>query len=209
MEGLPEPSIHRTADVHQDAQIGRGTYIWNEVQIRGTAILGEQCTISKGVYIDREVHIGNRVKVQNQVSIYRGVTVEDGVFIGPHATFTNDLQPRAISPDGEMIFDTDWQITETKVKYGASIGANATVVCGVTIGKWAMVAAGAIVTRDVPDYGLVVGAPARLMGFVGPSGHRLLLVSDDQSLNEVQMRDPKTDEIIQIPRQTYALWKQK
>lgn len=209
MEGLPEPSIHRTADVHEDAQIGSGTYIWNEVQIRGSAIVGQQCTVSKGVYIDRDVRIGNRVKVQNQVSIYRGVTIEDGVFVGPHATFTNDLQPRAISPNGEMIFDTDWQITETTVKYGASIGANATIVCGVTIGRWAMIAAGAVVTKDVPDFGLVVGAPARLTGFVGPSGQRLKLISDDNSLDFVQMEDPKTGEVIKISRKTYSQWKQK
>lgn len=204
MEGLPKPSIHRTADVHERAKIGNGTYIWNEVQIRETASIGEQCTISKGVYIDREVKIGNRVKVQNQVSIYRGVTIEDGVFVGPHATFTNDLQPRAVNPDGEMIFDTDWSITETLVKQGASIGANATIVCGVTIGRWAMIAAGAIVTRDVPDYGLVVGAPARLVDFVGPSGQKLIPLTEVDDQDQVQLKDPKTNEIINIPAQTYT-----
>ena len=117
--------------------------------------------------------MGDNVKVQNYVSIYHGVTIEDGVFCGPHCVFTNDKRPRAVNPDGSLKAADDWEVVETRVKRGASIGANAVIVCGVTVGEWAMVGAGSVVSRDVPDYGLVWGNPARLRGFVCACGHRL------------------------------------
>lgn len=157
--------IHEGSHVSPDAEIGEGTKIWINSQIREKAIIGPGCIISKDTYIDTQVRIGARVKVQNGVSIYHGVTVEDDVFIGPNATFTNDLVPRAFNPD--------WKITPTHVKRGASIGANATIVCGTTIGKYAMVGAGAVVTKDVPDYALVVGNPARIIGTVCECGQRM------------------------------------
>jgi len=165
--------IHPTADVSPQAAIGSGARIWQHVQVREGATLGENCILSKGVYVDSGVVIGNNVKVQNYVSIYHGVTLEDGVFCGPHCVFTNDKSPRAINPDGTLKAATDWAVTPTLVRYGASIGANAVIVCGVTIGRWAMVGSGAVVTRNVPDYGLVIGNPARLHGFVCPCGVRL------------------------------------
>ncbi|BDG30665.1 acyltransferase [Parageobacillus thermoglucosidasius] len=154
--------IHNSAEVSSKASVGKGTKIWNGVQIREGAIIGENCNIGKDVYIDKNVIIGNCVKIQNGVSIYDGVEIEDYVFLGPHMTFTNDLYPRS--------FNTEWRKIPTKVRYGASIGANATVVCGVTIGKYAMVGAGAVVTQDVPDHALAVGNPAKVIGYVCKCG---------------------------------------
>jgi len=165
--------IHQSAEVAKDANIGPGTSVWNNAQIREGARVGAGCNIGKDVYIDTGAVIGDRVKIQNGVSVYRGVTVQDDVFLGPHMTFTNDRYPRA--------FNTDWQITGTLVKRGASIGANATIVCGHTIGEYAMVAAGSVVTRDVPDYGLVMGNPARLRGYACRCGHKLTENTDGVS----------------------------
>lgn len=165
--------IHPTAEVAAGARVGEGTKLWNGVQVREGATIGRECTLGKDVYVDTGVVIGDRVKLQNGVSLFRGVTLEDGVFVGPYATFTNDLWPRSIRPDGALRTDADWAVIRTLVRYGASIGANATIICGVTIGRWAMVAAGALVTHDVPDQGLVVGAPARLVGYVCECGRKL------------------------------------
>ncbi len=163
--------IHPTADVSPRAQIGEGTRIWHQAQVREGARIGRECVLGKNVYIDHDVVIGDRVKVQNNVSVYYGVHIEDGVFVGPHACFTNDKWPRAINPDGSLKRDVDWQVSPTVVKYGASIGAGAVILSGITIGRFAMVAAGAVVTHDVPDHGLVAGVPARLRGYVCTSGH--------------------------------------
>ncbi len=165
--------IHPSADVAADAVIGEDTKIWHLVQVRNGARIGSECIFGRGVYVDAHVRIGNRVKVQNYVSIYEGVTIEDGVFVGPHAVFTNDKQPRAINPDGTLKAATDWTLSHTLVREGASLGANSTIVCGITIGRWAMIGAGSVVTRDVPDFGLVVGNPARLIGYVCRCGQRL------------------------------------
>lgn len=162
--------IHATAEVSPAAVIGDGSRIWNHVQVRERAIIGCECIIGKGAYIDAGVLIGDRVKIQNHVSVFHGVTIESGVFVGPHVCFTNDRYPRAVSPDGTLKTDSDWTIAPTLVQSGASIGANSTVVCGVTIGQWAMVGAGSVVTHDVPDHGLVYGHPARLRGVVCSCG---------------------------------------
>ncbi len=165
--------IHPTAEVSEQAEIGEGTYIWHQAQVREGVLIGHNCILSKGVYIDSGVALGDNVKVQNYVSIYHGVTIEDGVFCGPHCVFTNDKRPRAINADGSLKAADDWELVPTLVKRGASIGANAVIVCGVTVGEWAMIGAGSVVSRDVPDYGLVWGNPARLHGFVCPCGHWL------------------------------------
>ncbi len=165
--------IHETADVHDEARVGAGTTIWHQSQIRDGARIGRNCIIGKGSYIDAGVVLGDNVKVQNYVSVYHGVVLEDGVFCGPHCVFTNDKRPRAINRDGTLKAADDWTLSETRVRTGAAIGANAVIVCGVTIGAWAMIGAGSVVTRDVPDHGLVWGNPARLMGFVCSCGERL------------------------------------
>jgi UDP-2-acetamido-3-amino-2,3-dideoxy-glucuronate N-acetyltransferase len=165
--------IHPTAEVSDKAQIGSGTSIWHQAQVREGVILGENCIIGKGVYVDAGVRIGNNVKIQNYVSVYHGVSIEDGVFIGPHVCFTNDLLPRAINPDGSLKAADDWIVSETLVQKGASLGANSTIRCGVTIGEWALVGSGSVVTRDVPRHGLVFGNPARLKGFACFCGHKL------------------------------------
>lgn len=157
--------VHPTAEVSKEARIGDGTKIWNLAQVRENCVIGENCIISKNVYIDTQVKIGNRVKIQNNVNVYHGVVVEDDVFLGPSMTFTNDMFPRA--------FNNDWKITDTLVKHGASIGANATIVCGNTIGEYAMIGSGSVVTKDVPAHALVVGNPARQIGWVCRCGCKL------------------------------------
>ncbi len=166
--------IHSSADVSDLAVIGEGTSIWHQSQVRENSHLGKNCILGKGVYIDSEVNIGDNVKIQNYVSVFHGVTIEDGVFIGPHVCFTNDLRPRAINPDGTIKSADDWEISVTLIKYGASLGANSTVLCGVTVGEWAMAGSGSVITKDIPAYGLVVGNPARLIGFVCSCGERLI-----------------------------------
>ncbi len=166
--------IHPTADVSPEARIGAGTRIWHQAQVREGAVVGAQCNIGKGVYIDREVVIGDRVKVQNRASIYRGVTIENGVYIGPHVSFSNDKYPRAVNVDGDAKSDDDWELLRTLVREGASIGAGAVVLPGVTIGRWALVGAGAVVTRDVQEQALVVGNPARVAGRVCVCGRPLV-----------------------------------
>ena len=118
--------------------------------------IGENCILSKGVYVDAGVFIGNNVKIQNYVSVYHGVTIEDGVFVGPHVCFTNDLYPRSVNADGSLKAADDWTLSPILVKEGAAIGANSTIVCGTTIGRWAMIGSGSVVTKDVPDHGLVL-----------------------------------------------------
>lgn len=167
--------IHESALVESGAQIGEGTRIWHLVQVRPGAVIGQDCNIGRGVYIDSHVQIGDKVKIQNYVSVYEGVTIEDGVFVGPHAVFTNDKIPRAVTPEMEFKAPTDWVLVSTRIKAGAAIGANSVIVCGVTVGRWAMIGSGSVVTKDVPDYGLVVGNPARLLDFVCPCGVRLHL----------------------------------
>lgn len=157
--------IHPTAEVSSCAEIGNGTRIWNQAQVREHAIIGNDCIISKNVYIDEHVIIGSRVKIQNNVNVYHGVTIDDDVFLGPSMTFTNDMTPRA--------FNNQWRITKTHVRKGASIGAGAVIRCGITIGEFAMVGAGSVVTKDVPSHALVVGNPAKQVGFVCECGTRL------------------------------------
>jgi len=165
--------VHSSADVSPQAKIGAGTKIWHQAQIREGACIGQHCIIGKGAYIDSNVTIGNRVKIQNGAFVYHGATLEDGVFVGPHACLTNDHLPRAITPDGKLKGDEDWEVGRTLIQYGASVGAGAIVLPGVNVGRWAMIGAGAVVTKDVAAHALVVGNPARLIGYVCACGHRL------------------------------------
>jgi UDP-2-acetamido-3-amino-2,3-dideoxy-glucuronate N-acetyltransferase len=158
--------VHESAVVEDEVEIGPGTYVWHLAHVRRGARIGSGCTISKDVYIDTGVVIGDRVKIQNGVSVYRGVRLEDDTFVGPNASFTNDEAPRA--------FAADWQVVPTLVRRGASIGANATIVCGVILGPYSMVGAGSTVTNDVAPHGLVIGSPARLVAYVCRRGHRLV-----------------------------------
>ncbi len=156
---------HETAVVEPGAAIGSGTQIWHHSHVRAGATIGSDCTISKNVYVDEGVTIGDRVKIQNNVSVYVGVTIEDGAFIGPSVVFTNDLFPRAGSDH--------WEVTPTIVRTGASIGANATIVCGVELGPWSLVGAGSVVLRTVEAQEVVVGNPARRIGWVCRCGRAL------------------------------------
>lgn len=167
---MTEPFVHPSASVSPDARLGTGVSVWDWSKIREGACLGDQTSIGQGVYIDHDVVLGSGCKVQNGVSIYHGVSIGDEVFVGPHATFTNDLVPRA--------FGTGWQVTPTIVEDQASIGANATIVCGVTLGRACMVAAGSVVTADVPPFALVVGNPARIIDYVGLDGTRTMVGPD-------------------------------
>lgn len=157
--------IHPTANVSPKASIGPGSKVWINVQIREDASIGENCIISKDVYVDHKVNIGNRCKIQNSVSVYNGVEIEDDVFVGPNAVFTNDKVPRA--------FNTEWKIVPTTVRRGASIGANATIVCGVELGEYCMVASGSVVTKSVAPYTLVMGNPARPVARIDRMGNRV------------------------------------
>lgn len=163
--GCAKYYAHPTAIVESD-DIGEGTKIWHFVHIRKGSKIGENCNIGKSVYIDADAVVGNNVKIQNFVSVYKGVVIDDDVFIGPSATFTNDLYPRA------FIWDSEHAV-QTRVAKGASIGANSTIICGITIGEYAMIGAGSVVARDVPAFGLVYGSPAELKGYVCCCGRAL------------------------------------
>ncbi|MBQ4284576.1 MAG: N-acetyltransferase [Lachnospira sp.] len=156
--------VHESSYVDDGAIVGDNTSIWYFCHIQGRAKIGSNCLIGQNVFVANNVIIGNDVKIQNNVSVYEGVELEDGVFCGPSCVFTNDLTPRARYPKGTANYK------KTLVKEGASIGANATIVCGVTIGKNAMIGAGAVVTKDVPDNALMVGVPAKQVGWVDEVG---------------------------------------
>ena len=159
--------VHESSYVDDGVEIGEGTKIWHFCHIQSGAKIGKNCTIGQTVYIGSNVHIGNDVKIQNNVSVYEGVTLEDGVFCGPSCVFTNDLTPRAKYPKGSANYK------KTLVKTGASIGANATIVCGHTVGEWALIGAGAVVTTNVPAHALMLGVPAVRKGWVCECGELL------------------------------------
>lgn len=162
---MREYFVHQSAYIEENVKIGQATRIWINAQVRTGADIGNNCNIGKDTFIDAGVKIGNCVKIQNGVSVYHGVTIEDDVFIGPNATFTNDMYPRA--------FNDEWKVSTTLIKKGASIGANATIVCGVTLGAYCMVGAGSVVSKDVPEHALVVGNPAKVIGYVCDCGNPL------------------------------------
>ncbi len=156
--------VHESSYVDDGVKIGQGTKIWHFSHIQSGAVIGNNCSFGQNVNVANNVKIGNGVKVQNNVSIYEGVELEDYVFCGPSMVFTNDLTPRAKYPKGSVGYK------KTVLKEGATVGANATIVCGHTIGKWAMIAAGAVVTKDVPDYALMAGVPAKQIGWACECG---------------------------------------
>ena len=169
--------IHESAYVDKDVEIGTGTKIWHYVHVLSGTIIGKNCVLGQNVMAGPEVHIGDGCKIQNNVALYKGVTLEQDVFCGPSCVFTNVLTPRAH-------IERKDEFGTTLVKRGATIGANATIVCNHTLGKYCMVAAGAVVTKDVPDFALVAGVPAKQIGWVSPSGERL----------EDDLKCPRTNE---------------
>jgi UDP-2-acetamido-3-amino-2,3-dideoxy-glucuronate N-acetyltransferase len=170
----PTARVHASAELEADVAVGPRTSVWNRAVLRNGARLGADCIVGRDAFIDEGVSLGDRVKVQNGALIYHGVTVGNGVFIGPGAILTNDRYPRAITATGELARADDWTLSPIELADGCSIGAGAVVVAGVKVGRFATVGAGAIVTRDVPDYALVAGNPARRLGWVCACGTRLV-----------------------------------
>jgi len=165
--------VHPTAEVSPDATLGPGTRVWHQAQVREGAVVGRECVLGKGSYVDRGVRIGDFCKLQNGVSVFHGFELEDGVFLGPGVMLLNDRHPRAINPDGTAKGDADWEVSEGVVCRGASIGGGAVVLPGVSVGRMALVGAGAVVTRDVPERAVVAGNPARIVGYACDCGHTL------------------------------------
>ena len=169
-----DPHISETADVDEDVLIGIGTRVWHLAQVRENAEIGSNCIIGRGAYIGPGVKIGKNVKIQNHALIYDPAEIEDGAFIGPAAVLTNDIYPRSVDQEGALKDSQGWESLGVRVREGASVGARAVVLAGTTIGAWALVGAGSVVIRDVPDYALVVGNPAKQIGWVGRLGVRLV-----------------------------------
>lgn len=162
--------VHSSAIVDDGAQLGEGTKVWHFCHVSAGARIGERCALGQNVFVGNDVHVGNNVRIQNNVSVYDAVTLEDDVFCGPSMVFTNVYNPRAAVPRKS-------EYRRTLVKQGATLGANCTIVCGVTIGRHAFIGAGAVVQKDVPDFALVVGVPARRIGWMSRHGERLDLPS--------------------------------
>ncbi len=181
--------VHETACVDEGARIGDGTKVWHSCHVMAGAEIGGGCSLGQNVFVAKGVRIGSNVKIQNNVSVYEGVTLEDDVFCGPSAVFTNVKTPRSAFPR-----NTSADYLRTLVKKGATIGANATVVCGVTVGEWAFVAAGAVVTKDVPPYALVAGVPARRIAWACECGVRLTFENDRAECRECGRRYEATDD---------------
>jgi UDP-2-acetamido-3-amino-2,3-dideoxy-glucuronate N-acetyltransferase len=167
-------TIKPGAQVHQSAQLGDGTTVWELAQIREGARLGKGCVVGRGAYVGSGVQIGDNVKLQNFALVYEPARLGDGVFVGPAVVLTNDRNPRSVDPEGNPKRAGDWDPVGVDVAEGASLGARSVCVAPVRIGRWAMIAAGAVVTKDVPDFALMVGVPARRIGWVGRSGVRLV-----------------------------------
>ena len=180
-----------SADVDERAELGDGTAVWHLAQVREDAVLGRNCIVGRGAYVGTGVRMGDNCKLQNHALVYEPAVLEDGVFVGPAVVFTNDHYPRAVSPDGTLKRGDDWEAVAVTVREGASIGARSVCVAPVTIGRWALVAAGSVVVKDVPDFALVAGVPARRLRWVGRAGVPL---EPDTDLGEGAWRCPRTGE---------------
>lgn len=165
--------VHPTAIVEDKVTIGAGSKIWHFAQVREGSVLGKNCVIGQAVFIDFASKIGDNVKIQNHALIYHQATIEDGVFIGPNVCLTNDKIPRAVNPDGTLKTAADWESSQIKINHGASIGGHSVILPQVEIGKFALIGAGSVVTKDVPDFALVFGNPAKVQDFVCKCGKRL------------------------------------
>jgi UDP-2-acetamido-3-amino-2,3-dideoxy-glucuronate N-acetyltransferase len=195
-------TIHPTAEVSDGAEIGPGTRIWSHVQVREGAVIGSECILGKGAYVDLNVRIGDRCKLQNSVFVFHGFNLEDGVFLGPGAMLLNDKHPRAINPDGSLKSDADWTVSEAVVRYGAAIGGGAVILPGVTIGRFAMVGSGAVVTRDVPNQAIVFGNPAQLKGFACVCGQAVKV--QERKPDGILMHCSACGREVLIPPEDYA-----
>jgi len=169
----PDYFVHPTAMVEDRVEIGSGTKIWHYAQIRHDTKIGQNCIIANTVFIDFDSEIGDNVKIQNHAIVYHKAIIGDGVFIGPNVCFTNDNNPRAINPDGSIKGADDWEVSTIKIGKGAAIGAHSVITPGITIGQFAMAGSGSVISRDVPDFALVFGNPARIRGFVCKCGGRI------------------------------------
>lgn len=178
--------IHETAIVEDGALVGSGSSVWAFSQVRAGAVIGENTTVGSHTYIDTDVEIGSRCKIQTGVRIFHGVTIADGVFIGPGVILTNDRMPRAVNVDGTIKAASDWVVASTKVERGVSIGAASVVIAGCDIGEYAMIGAGAVVTKPVPRHALVVGNPAGHIGWVCRCGGRLQETNEGWKCNTCQ-----------------------
>lgn len=174
--------VHPTAILEDNVQIGKDTKIWHFAQIRGGTKIGQNCVIGNSAFIDSESQIGNNVKIQNHAIVYHQAIIEDGVFVGPNVCFTNDKIPRAINPDETLKSADDWEVSTIKIGKGAAIGGHSVITPGVNIGQWALVGSGSVVTKDVPDFALVYGNPARIQGFVCKCGKRLKKFNKDSKM---------------------------
>lgn len=199
MSTTPNPAsnpafIHESAIVEPGASVGPGSKVWSNVQIRAGAVVGRNCVFGRNSFVDVDVTVGDNVKVQNNASLYEGVSLEDGVFIGPHVIFTNDKVPRAVNADGSLKHATDWELGRTLVRGGAALGAGVVVVTGITIGEWAMIGSGSVVTKDVPDHALVLGNPGRVVGWVSATGVRFDTQAEARARTGLERTSTATDE---------------
>ncbi len=184
----PAARVMASADVDDRASVGAGTTVWHLAQVREEAVVGTNCVIGRGAYVGPGVRVGDNVKLQNYALVYEPAVLGDGVFVGPAAVLTNDEYPRAVTPEGKLKTGADWTMVGVTVGEGAAIGARAVCVAPVTIGRWALVAAGAVVAKDVPDFALIVGVPGRRVGWVGRAGEPLV------AEGEGVWRCPRTDQ---------------
>jgi UDP-2-acetamido-3-amino-2,3-dideoxy-glucuronate N-acetyltransferase len=178
--------VHPTATVEAGATIASGTRVWANTQVRSNARIGMNCVFGRNTFVDVGVVVGNNVKVQNNASLFEGVELEDGVFVGPHVIFTNDRVPRAVNPDGSLKSADDWELGRTKVETGAALGAGVVVVTGTTIGSWAMIGSGSVVTHDVPAHALALGNPARVVSWVSAGGTRCDTQDEARQVSETE-----------------------